>query len=186
MEPYRDVSKISSPCQSEQLPVFAYHRGRTGGEQIEIQIRTKEMHLIAERGIAAHWKYKERGKVDDETASRFDWLRDLLNWQQTVRNPDEFLDTVKTDLFESEIYVFTPKVTSKNFRGCNPIDFAYSFTPMSVTNVSRQSKRQNGALEVCCAMAIRWSYYLGPTKTVQGLAENLCYQSGEVQDPSFR
>lgn len=98
-----------------------------GGEQIEIQIRTKEMHLVAERGIAAHWKYKERGKVDDDTARKFDWLKDLLNWQQTVRNPDEFLDTVKTDLFESEIYVFTPKGDVKEFPdGATPLDFAYS------------------------------------------------------------
>lgn len=98
-----------------------------GGEQIEIQIRTKEMHLIAERGIAAHWKYKERGRVDDDTAKKFDWLKDLLAWQQTVRNPDEFLDTVKTDLFESEIYVFTPKGDVREFpEGATPIDFAYS------------------------------------------------------------
>lgn len=98
-----------------------------GGERIEIQIRTMEMNLIAERGIAAHWKYKERGKVDDDTARKFDWLKDLLNWQQTVRNPDEFLDTVKTDLFESEIYVFTPKGDVKEFpEGSTPLDFAYS------------------------------------------------------------
>lgn len=98
-----------------------------GGEQIEIQIRTKEMHLVAERGIAAHWKYKERGRVDEDTVKKFDWLKDLLTWQQTVRNPDEFLDTVKTDLFESEIYVFTPKGDVKEFpEGATPIDFAYS------------------------------------------------------------
>lgn len=98
-----------------------------GGEQIEIQIRTIDMNLIAERGIAAHWKYKERGKVDDETTRKFDWLKDLLNWQQTVRNPDELLDTVKTDLFESEIYVFTPKGDVKEFPdGATPLDFAYS------------------------------------------------------------
>ena len=98
-----------------------------GGERIEIQIRTKQMNLIAERGIAAHWKYKERGKVDDETSQKFDWLRDLLNWQSTVRDADELLDTVKTDLFESEIYVFTPKGDVKEFPdGATPLDFAYS------------------------------------------------------------
>lgn len=98
-----------------------------GGERIEIQIRTSEMHLIAERGIAAHWKYKERGRVDDETSKRFDWLKELLNWHKQVRNPDEFLDTVKTDLFESEIYVFTPKGEVKEFpEGATPLDFAYS------------------------------------------------------------
>lgn len=98
-----------------------------GGDRIEIQIRTKEMHLIAERGIAAHWKYKERGKVDDATAQKFDWLKDLVGWNQQMGNPDEFLDTVKTDLFEAEIYVFTPKGEVKEFPdGATPIDFAYS------------------------------------------------------------
>jgi GTP diphosphokinase / guanosine-3',5'-bis(diphosphate) 3'-diphosphatase len=97
-----------------------------GGEHIEIQIRTKEMHLIAERGIAAHWRYKERGKINDETAEKFEWLKDLVNWNQQVRNSDEFLDTVKTDLFESEIYVFTPKGDVREFpEGSTPIDFAY-------------------------------------------------------------
>lgn len=96
-------------------------------ERIEIQIRTSEMHLIAERGIAAHWKYKERGNVGADTSKRFDWLRELLNWHQQVRNPDEFLDTIKTDLFESEIYVFTPKGDVREFPdGATPIDFAYS------------------------------------------------------------
>lgn len=96
-------------------------------ERIEIQIRTQEMHLIAERGIAAHWKYKERGNVGVDTSKRFDWLRELLNWHQQVRNPDEFLDTIKTDLFESEIYVFTPKGDVREFPdGATPIDFAYS------------------------------------------------------------
>jgi len=98
-----------------------------GGERIEIQIRTKEMHLIAERGIAAHWRYKDRGKINEETAQKFEWLRDLVNWQQQVRNPEEFLDTVKTDLFESEIYVFTPKGDVREFPdGATPLDFAYS------------------------------------------------------------
>lgn len=98
-----------------------------GGERIEIQIRTKEMHLIAERGIAAHWRYKERGKVVEETAKQFEWLKDLVNWHTQLRNSDEFLDTVKTDLFESEIYVFTPKGDVREFpEGATPIDFAYS------------------------------------------------------------
>lgn len=97
-------------------------------ERIEIQIRTKEMHLIAERGIAAHWKYKERGRVvEDATTKKFDWLKELLNWHQQVKSPDEFLDTVKTDLFESEIYVFTPKGEVREFpEGATPLDFAYA------------------------------------------------------------
>lgn len=98
-----------------------------GGEKIEIQIRTEEMHLVAERGIAAHWRYKEKGQVTEGTSRMFDWLRELVNMHQSVRNPDEFLDTVKTDLFESEIYVFTPKGDVKEFpEGSTPLDFAYS------------------------------------------------------------
>ncbi len=96
-----------------------------GGERIEIQIRTKEMHLVAERGIAAHWKYKEGGKVHAE--QKFEWLRDLVSLHQNVRNPDEFLETIKTDLFESEIYVFTPKGEVRELPdGSTPIDFAYA------------------------------------------------------------
>jgi GTP pyrophosphokinase len=98
-----------------------------GGERIEIQIRTQEMHMIAERGIAAHWKYKERGKIKEDTAQKADWLRELVSLHQTVRNPDEFLDTVKTEMFESEVYVFTPNGDVKEFpEGATPLDFAYA------------------------------------------------------------
>lgn len=99
-----------------------------GGERIEIQIRTKEMHLIAERGIAAHWRYKERGRnITEATSEQFNWLKDLVSLHQQVGNSDEFLDTVKTDLFESEIYVFTPKGEVREFPdGATPIDFAYA------------------------------------------------------------
>ncbi len=98
-----------------------------GAERIEIQIRTKDMHLIAERGIAAHWRYKEGGKPADSTANKFEWLKDLVNLHQQVGNSDEFLDTVKTDLFEAEIYVFTPKGEVREFPdGATPIDFAYA------------------------------------------------------------
>lgn len=98
-----------------------------GGERIEIQIRTEEMHLIAEKGVAAHWQYKERGKVAADTVQKFDWLRDLVTLNQQTENPEEFLDTVKTDLFESEIYVFTPTGDVREFPdGATPIDFAYA------------------------------------------------------------
>jgi GTP pyrophosphokinase len=99
-----------------------------GGERIEIQIRTREMHLVAERGIAAHWKYKERGKVDDDNEfQQVNWLKDLVNSHQQVKSADEFLDSVKTDLFETEIYVFTPKGDVREFpEGATPLDFAYA------------------------------------------------------------
>ncbi len=99
-----------------------------GGERIEIQIRTLEMHLIADRGIAAHWKYKEGGgAAKDISAQQFNWMRDLLNWHQTVGNPTEFLETIKTDLFDLEIYVFTPRGDVVELpEGATPIDFAYN------------------------------------------------------------
>jgi GTP diphosphokinase / guanosine-3',5'-bis(diphosphate) 3'-diphosphatase len=98
------------------------------GERIEIQIRTRDMHLIAEKGIAAHWRYKERGKkISEETSEQFDWLKDLVTLHQQVGNSDEFLDTVKTDLFEADIYVFTPKGDVREFPdGATPIDFAFA------------------------------------------------------------
>lgn len=97
-----------------------------GGERIEIQIRTQDMNLVAEKGIAAHWKYKEQ-KVAGQISEQFNWLRDLVSMHQQVGNANEFLETVKTDLFDSEIYVFTPKGEVKELpEGSSPIDFAYS------------------------------------------------------------
>ncbi len=98
------------------------------GERMEVQIRTDEMHEIAEEGIAAHWKYKE-GKTapgvgrDDR---RFGWLRQLLEWQQELKDSREFMDSVKIDLFPEEVYVFTPQGDVKELpKGSTPIDFAY-------------------------------------------------------------
>jgi GTP pyrophosphokinase len=95
------------------------------GERIEVQIRTHEMHRIAEEGIAAHWTYKEDGR-GLEDAQRFAWLRQLVEWQQQLKDPQEFLHTVKEDLFTEEVYVFTPKGALYNFpQGASVIDFAY-------------------------------------------------------------
>jgi guanosine-3',5'-bis(diphosphate) 3'-pyrophosphohydrolase len=97
-----------------------------GGERIEVQIRTRDMHLVAERGIAAHWKYKEGGKLSDSD-QKFNWLRDLVSLHQNVGNADEFLETIKTDLFEKEIYVFTPKGDVRELSdGATALDFAYA------------------------------------------------------------
>ena len=97
------------------------------GERIEIQIRTREMHKIAEEGIAAHWKYKEGRITEEADDKRFTWLRQLLEWQRDLKDNAEFLETVKVDLFPNEVYVFTPKGEVKQFpRGATPVDFAYS------------------------------------------------------------
>jgi len=96
------------------------------GKHFEIQIRTEEMHRIAEEGIAAHWKYKEgrRGVQDDQ---RVAWLRQLVEWQQDMRDPGEFMSTLKVDLYPEEVYCFTPKgrVIVLPAGSC-PIDFAYA------------------------------------------------------------
>jgi len=96
------------------------------GDPVEIQIRTPDMHRIAEEGIAAHWLYKEkRGKDGFDQA--FVWLRQLLEWQQEMKDPREFMETVKVDLFPDEVYVFTPKGDVKALpEGSTPIDFSYA------------------------------------------------------------
>jgi GTP pyrophosphokinase len=96
------------------------------GKHCEIQIRTEEMHRIAEEGIAAHWKYKEgkRGVQDDQ---RIAWLRQLVEWQQEMRDPGDFTSTLKLDLYPEEVYCFTPKGRVIVLpSGSSPIDFAYA------------------------------------------------------------
>jgi GTP pyrophosphokinase len=97
------------------------------GDPVEIQIRTVEMHRIAEEGIAAHWLYKERKTGKDKFDDSMLWLRQLLETQQDLKDPQEFLDTVRVDLFPDEVYVFTPKGDVKSLpEGSTPIDFAYA------------------------------------------------------------
>ncbi|HTJ47765.1 MAG TPA: bifunctional (p)ppGpp synthetase/guanosine-3',5'-bis(diphosphate) 3'-pyrophosphohydrolase [Kofleriaceae bacterium] len=96
------------------------------GERIEIQIRTREMHLVAECGIAAHWKYKEGAAAADQE-KKFAWLRQLMEAHKELRDPTEFLESVKLDLFGDEVYVFTPRGDVKALpQGSCPIDFAYA------------------------------------------------------------
>ncbi len=101
------------------------------GTPFEVQIRTWDMHRIAEFGIAAHWAYKEAGKDKKVTVTvtedKLSWLRETLEWQKDMQDPEEFLNTLKTELFEDEVYVFTPKGDIKVLpKGATPIDFAYS------------------------------------------------------------
>jgi len=105
------------------------------GDPIEIQIRTHEMHRFAEYGIAAHWAYKEGGSPGGQTAQakggakfdeRFGWLRLLMEWQKEVLDAEQFVDAVKVDIFEDEVFVFTPKGDVLNLpAGSTPVDFAY-------------------------------------------------------------
>jgi GTP diphosphokinase / guanosine-3',5'-bis(diphosphate) 3'-diphosphatase len=97
-----------------------------GGVSFEVQIRTEEMHRIAEEGIAAHWKYKEgrRGAAEDD--QRVAWLRQLVEWQREMRDPGEFMSTLKVDLYPEEVYTFTPRGKVLVLpRDATPIDFAY-------------------------------------------------------------
>jgi GTP pyrophosphokinase len=96
-------------------------------ERMEVQIRTQEMHRIAEQGIAAHWKYKERKPLGDDDNKAFAWLRQLMEWQRDLKDPTEFIESVKIDLFQDEVFVFTPKGDVKALpKGSTPIDLAYA------------------------------------------------------------
>jgi GTP diphosphokinase / guanosine-3',5'-bis(diphosphate) 3'-diphosphatase len=96
------------------------------GQRMEVQIRTWEMDKLAEDGIAAHWKYKE-GLVGSSDQKQFGWLKQLLEWQKSLHDPQEFMEMVQMDLFPNEVYVFTPKGDVREFpRGATPVDFAYA------------------------------------------------------------
>ncbi|MES0340828.1 MAG: bifunctional (p)ppGpp synthetase/guanosine-3',5'-bis(diphosphate) 3'-pyrophosphohydrolase [Candidatus Humimicrobiaceae bacterium] len=96
------------------------------GKPLEIQIRTYEMHKVAEYGIAAHYKYKEGGPKLSEFDKRVAWIRQLLDWQKELKDPQEYMESLKLDLFEEEVFIFTPKGRVINLpRGATPIDFAY-------------------------------------------------------------
>ncbi|HEX2186890.1 MAG TPA: bifunctional (p)ppGpp synthetase/guanosine-3',5'-bis(diphosphate) 3'-pyrophosphohydrolase, partial [Chloroflexota bacterium] len=97
------------------------------GRPLEIQIRTKEMHQIAEYGVAAHWRYKEGRPKDQEFDAKVAWLRQLMDWQKDlVGGAQEFVDSLKADLFQDQVYVFTPKGEIKELpAGATPLDFAY-------------------------------------------------------------
>jgi len=97
------------------------------GMPFEVQIRTEEMHRIAEEGIAAHWKYKEGRAGADREEQHFLWLRRLLELHQEVRDPQEFMQNLRIELYPEDVYVFTPKGQVKSLpRGSTPVDFAYS------------------------------------------------------------
>ena len=97
------------------------------GTQFEVQIRTEEMHKMAEEGIAAHWKYKDGSPVSAKDEQRLAWLRQVVEWQQDVKDPGEFLSTLKVDLYPEEVYTFTPKGKVVILpRDASAVDFAYA------------------------------------------------------------
>ena len=97
------------------------------GEHVEFQIRTRDMHRVAEEGIAAHWTYKERGEIDERDKLVFTWLRQLLESHQDLTDNRQFMESVKLNLYSDVVYVFTPKGAVKELvKGATPIDFAYA------------------------------------------------------------
>ncbi len=122
---FKDYIALPKPNMYQSLHTTVFGPGH---QRVEIQIRTHEMHQVAEQGIAAHWRYKESsGGLDPKDAARFAWLRQLMESQSELKDPAEFLESVKVDLFQDEVYVFTPKGDVMAFpRGATPVDFAYA------------------------------------------------------------
>ncbi|MCR4806030.1 MAG: bifunctional (p)ppGpp synthetase/guanosine-3',5'-bis(diphosphate) 3'-pyrophosphohydrolase [Clostridia bacterium] len=119
---FKDYIAMPKPNRYQSLHTTVIGRS---GNPFEIQIRTKEMHQVAEYGIAAHWKYKEGIASDDEEV-KLAWLRQTLEWQQELKDPGEFMETVKVDLFSNQVFVFTPKGDVMELpAGSTPLDFAF-------------------------------------------------------------
>lgn len=121
---FKDYIALPKPNNYQSL-----HTAMIGpaGHKIEVQIRTEAMHHVAEAGIAAHWKYKESGGLAGKDEERFEWLKRLMEWQKELDDPNEFLESVKHELFADEVYTFTPRGELRVLpRGSTPVDFAYS------------------------------------------------------------
>jgi guanosine-3',5'-bis(diphosphate) 3'-pyrophosphohydrolase len=120
---FKDYIAMPQPNLYQSLHTTVIH----GGQSFEIQIRTQEMHRIAEEGVAAHWKYKDGKPVSGADDQRITWMRQLIEWSQELEEPGEFLSTLKVDLAAAEVYAFTPKGRVLELpRGATPVDFAYS------------------------------------------------------------
>jgi len=120
---FKDYIAMPRPNLYQSLHTTLLH----GGQPFEVQIRTQDMHRIAEEGVAAHWKYKDGRPVSNDDDQRIAWMRQLIEWSQELQEPGEFLTTLKVDLAPVEVYAFTPKGRVLELpRGATPVDFAYS------------------------------------------------------------
>jgi GTP diphosphokinase / guanosine-3',5'-bis(diphosphate) 3'-diphosphatase len=119
---FKDYIAMARPNLYQSLHTTVLH----SGQPFEVQIRTQEMHRIAEEGVAAHWKYKVGKPGSEEDDKRITWMRQLIEWSQELQEPGEFLSTLKVDLAPVEVYAFTPKGRVLELaRGATPVDFAY-------------------------------------------------------------
>jgi GTP diphosphokinase / guanosine-3',5'-bis(diphosphate) 3'-diphosphatase len=120
---FKDYIAMPRPNLYQSLHTTVIH----GGQPFEIQIRTQDMHRVAEEGVAAHWKYKDRKPASGDDDQRIAWMRQLIEWSQELQEPGEFLSTLKVDLAPVEVYAFTPKGRVLELpKGATPVDFAYS------------------------------------------------------------
>src|SRR5271155_3861899 len=120
---FKDYIAMPRPNLYQSLHTTVLH----GGQAFEVQIRTQEMHRLAEEGVAAHWKYKSGKPASGDDDQRIAWMRQLIEWSQELQEPGEFLTTLKVDLAPIEVYAFTPKGRVLEMpRGATPVDFAYS------------------------------------------------------------
>ena len=120
---FKDYIALAKPNMYQSLHTTVIG---PNAQRIEIQIRTHEMHRVAEEGIASHWRYKKGKDLPVTDIQRFAWLRQLLEWQQNLSDPQEFLHSIKEDLFPDEVYVFTPNGDLQSFpKGATVVDFAY-------------------------------------------------------------
>ena len=119
---FKDYIAMARPNLYQSLHTTVIH----AGQSFEVQIRTEQMHRIAEQGVAAHWRYKDGG-VSEGDDQRVAWMRQLIEWAREMREPSEFLSTLKVDLYPEEVYCFTPKGKVLALpRGATPVDFAYT------------------------------------------------------------
>ena len=120
---FKDYIAMPRPNLYQSLHTTVIHSGQT----FEVQIRTSEMHRIAEQGVAAHWRYKDGKDVSDADDQRILWMRQLIEWVKEMQEPSEFMSTLKVDLYPEEVYAFTPKGKVLALpRGATPVDFAYA------------------------------------------------------------
>jgi GTP pyrophosphokinase len=120
---FKDYIAMPRPNLYQSLHTTVMHEG----QPFEVQIRTQEMHRLAEQGVAAHWKYKDGKQVSEADDQRITWMRQLIEWAREMQEPSEFLSTLKVDLYPDEVYAFTPKGRVIPLpRGGTPVDFAYA------------------------------------------------------------